>query len=62
MAPESGAGRRSGVELDVAVLDLDDDVVAPGEVAADAVGDGDRAVAAAGAADAIVRWLLPSAT
>ena len=37
--------------LDVAVLDPDDDVVAAGEVAADPVGDGDRAVAAAGAAD-----------
>src|ERR1044071_1433235 len=39
------------VQVDVAVLGADDDVLAGGEVAADAVGDGDRAVAAAGAAD-----------
>src|SRR5829696_3551625 len=39
------------VDFGVAVLDANDDVVAALEVAADAVGDGYRAVAAAGAAD-----------
>src|SRR6476469_5130516 len=39
------------VHLGVAVLEVDDDVLALLELAADAVGDGDRAVAAAGAAD-----------
>ena len=50
---ESGTGCDSMTqsELYVAVLDAHDDVVATDEVAPDPVGDGERAVAAAGAAD-----------
>src|SRR6476619_3996712 len=54
MTGSGKAGRfygRSAVELCVAVLHVDDYVVAPHELAADPVRDGDRAVAAAGAAD-----------
>src|SRR5215218_9208999 len=48
----TGSGKKpDSTKLDVAVLDPDDHVVARRQVAPDAVGDGDRAVAAAGAAD-----------
>src|SRR6188472_1676314 len=44
-------GGGSGVWLRVAVLYVDDHVVSPGQLALDPVRHGDRAVAAAGAAD-----------
>src|SRR5690349_4940744 len=51
MEMTGSAKEGDSTNVNVAVLDPDDHVLAAGEVAADAVGDGDRAVTAAGAAD-----------
>src|ERR1700753_1430593 len=49
--PHGGGRGRQSADVNVAVVHSNHDVIALLEVAPDAVGDGDRAVAAAGAAD-----------